>query len=117
MGSPYDYCPECGARGVRRERRINGNDECERGHVYPSVKPLKEPRCAEASHVEKLEQEIAELRDAVADADRKWAEARIEATRVKMDAHGLRKAYERAYSRLVALGEHPPTYDDSEEEA
>lgn len=44
MGSPYDYCPECGARGVRRERRPDGNDECERGHVYKSVKSLKEPR-------------------------------------------------------------------------
>jgi hypothetical protein len=44
MGSPYDYCPECGARGARRERRLNGNDECERGHVYPSVKSVKEPR-------------------------------------------------------------------------
>ena len=43
MGSPYGYCPECGARGVRRERRPDGNDECERGHVYKSVKSLKEP--------------------------------------------------------------------------
>lgn len=32
----YGYCPACGARGKQRERRINGNDTCERGHVYPS---------------------------------------------------------------------------------
>jgi hypothetical protein len=76
-----------------------------------------EARSAEASRAERLEREIAELRDAVADADRKWAEARIEATRVKMDAYRLTAAYERACRRLVELGEHPPTYDDSEEEA
>jgi hypothetical protein len=90
-----DPCPECGTRSY----------------------PTPEEASAESLRIERLEREIAELRDAVADADGKWAEARIEATRVKMDAHGLRKAYERACSRLVALGEHPPTYDDSEEEA
>jgi len=32
----YGYCPVCGAVGVTRERRLNGNDKCENGHVYPS---------------------------------------------------------------------------------
>ena len=32
----YGYCPECGAKGVMRERRPNGNDKCEKGHTYPS---------------------------------------------------------------------------------
>lgn len=32
----YGRCPICGARGKSRERRINGNDACENGHVYPS---------------------------------------------------------------------------------
>lgn len=32
----YGYCSKCGARGVSRERRINGNDTCENGCVYPS---------------------------------------------------------------------------------
>ena len=36
----YGYCPECGAKGVMRERRPNGNDTCENGHVYPSNKPF-----------------------------------------------------------------------------
>lgn len=34
--SEYGYCPECGMRGIERERRPNGNDKCSRGHVYPS---------------------------------------------------------------------------------
>lgn len=34
--SPYGYCPHCGSAGKLRERRLNGNDTCENGHVYPS---------------------------------------------------------------------------------
>jgi predicted ATP-dependent serine protease len=34
--SPYGKCPKCGAWGVMRERRPNGNDECENGCKYPS---------------------------------------------------------------------------------
>ena len=30
------YCPTCGAPGITRERRMNGNDKCENGHTYPS---------------------------------------------------------------------------------
>ncbi len=32
----YGHCPQCFAPGTRRERRLNGNDTCERGHEYPS---------------------------------------------------------------------------------
>ena len=32
----YGYCPDCGAKGVTRERRPNGNDKCANGHTYPS---------------------------------------------------------------------------------
>jgi hypothetical protein len=32
----YGYCPICGAPGVTRERRPDGNDECAKGHKYPS---------------------------------------------------------------------------------
>lgn len=32
----YGYCPECGAKGVIRERRPNGNDKCTNGHTYSS---------------------------------------------------------------------------------
>ncbi len=34
--SKYGYCPHCGKAGIERERRPNGNDKCEDGHVYPS---------------------------------------------------------------------------------
>lgn len=34
--SPYGSCPHCGSAVVTRERRPNGNDACEGGHVYPS---------------------------------------------------------------------------------
>lgn len=37
------YCPECGAPGVQRERRPDGNDTCEKGHVYPSACALERP--------------------------------------------------------------------------
>lgn len=40
LASPYGYCPKCGARGVRRERRPNGNDTCVNRHVYPSRSAL-----------------------------------------------------------------------------
>ena len=36
----YGYCPTCNAPGISRERRPNGNDECENGHVYPSSEAL-----------------------------------------------------------------------------
>ena len=41
----YGYCPDCGAKGVTRERRPNGDDKCTNGHTYPSstatpVQPL-----------------------------------------------------------------------------
>jgi hypothetical protein len=43
----YGYCPECGAKGVMRERRLNGNDKCAKGHTYPSntaaPQPAQEP--------------------------------------------------------------------------
>lgn len=33
---PYGYCPKCGAAGVFRERRPDGDDICEKGCRYPS---------------------------------------------------------------------------------
>jgi hypothetical protein len=42
----YDLCPTCGAPGISRERRIDGNDRCKNGHVYPSrlaVRPNTPP--------------------------------------------------------------------------
>jgi len=34
--APYGFCPICGAPGVLRERRPDGNDRCNQGHTYPS---------------------------------------------------------------------------------
>ena len=42
LESPYGYCPVCGAKGLTRERRPNGDDRCEKGHSYPSRDSLKE---------------------------------------------------------------------------
>lgn len=35
--APYGYCPHCDGKGITRERRINGDDRCSFGHVYPST--------------------------------------------------------------------------------
>lgn len=37
----YGRCPHCGAPGIQRERRPNGNDTCANGHVYPSSAAVK----------------------------------------------------------------------------
>lgn len=38
------YCPDCGADGMSRERRPNGDDTCRNGHRYPtSHRLLHEP--------------------------------------------------------------------------
>lgn len=42
----YGYCPRCGARGQMRERRPNGDDRCENGHVYPSATAALLPKNA-----------------------------------------------------------------------
>lgn len=40
----YGLCPICGANGITRERRLNGNDRCSAGHVYPSRDAVKASR-------------------------------------------------------------------------
>jgi len=44
--SVYGYCPikGCTSKGVSRERRINGNDTCNSGHVYPSLQARNSPQ-------------------------------------------------------------------------
>lgn len=32
----YGYCAHCNSKVVLRERKFDGNDTCESGHVYPS---------------------------------------------------------------------------------
>lgn len=46
--APYGYCPKCGAKGVARERRPDGDDVCESGCAYPSRSALSEPPPAPA---------------------------------------------------------------------
>lgn len=41
--APYSYCPQCGAVGVYRERRPNGNDRCRNGHTYLSAQAVQSP--------------------------------------------------------------------------
>jgi len=48
----YGYCPECGAKGVQRERRPNGNDKCANGHTYPSSKAAQPAQRTEQEPVE-----------------------------------------------------------------
>ena len=38
--APFGYCPVCGAKGVRREKRPYGDDMCAAGHTYPSEAAL-----------------------------------------------------------------------------
>ena len=37
----FGFCPICGAPGIMRERRPNGNDICENKHTYPSASATK----------------------------------------------------------------------------
>jgi len=48
----YGYCPECGEKGVMRERRPNGNDKCANGHTYPSSKATAPPQRTEQEPVD-----------------------------------------------------------------
>lgn len=41
--APYGYCPICNDVGTAREKRLNGNDMCIKGHSYPSASSLPSP--------------------------------------------------------------------------
>jgi hypothetical protein len=58
--SDYGYCPMCGAPGRERERRLNGNDICERGHLYPSLHALE----ARPDTLSSLDAALTRLREA-----------------------------------------------------
>ena len=40
--APYGYCPKCGAEGVIRERKPDGNTTCSNDHIYLSRDALPE---------------------------------------------------------------------------
>jgi hypothetical protein len=58
----YGYCPECGAKGVMRERRPNGTDKCANGHTYPSNTAAPPQRTwvglTEAERIDIIDEEI-----------------------------------------------------------
>lgn len=64
--SLYGFCPQCGARGVRRERRMGGNDTCEAGHTYPTAESNSQPD----KLIDRLTREIADLRAKLAEAEK-----------------------------------------------
>jgi hypothetical protein len=39
----YGHCPICGAKGVTRERRPDGDDRCANGHTYKSMHATTPP--------------------------------------------------------------------------
>ena len=39
----YGHCPVCGAKGVTRERRPDGDDRCANGHTYKSIHATTPP--------------------------------------------------------------------------
>lgn len=58
----YGYCPQCGAIGLSRERRPNGNDKCANGHTYPSGKALSQPKEPVLCEFDKFHKEAFETR-------------------------------------------------------
>jgi len=66
--NPYGCCPICGAKGIMRERRPDGNDRCSAGHTYPSRNsvgevrpqpPAKCPTCGRPNEVVKVGGDVA----------------------------------------------------------
>jgi hypothetical protein len=51
----YGFCPECGANGAIRERRMDGNDKCANGHTYPSKSALTEKIKTAVTEAQKAE--------------------------------------------------------------
>lgn len=49
--APYGFCPVCGVMGNARERRIDGNDTCKNGHVYPSADAIDAMKAQVAQQV------------------------------------------------------------------
>ena len=98
--APYGFCPQCGAPGVAREKRPNGDDVCENGHHYASASSILPP-------VEHVEPEVQpELLPAPADAEH------VETARnfisilfsARDRAHQLHLRT-KSFSKHVALGE------------
>jgi hypothetical protein len=57
----YGYCPQCGAAGVERERRIGGNDKCENGHTYPSHLSITQEEMDKQAFTAETNEEVIEV--------------------------------------------------------
>jgi hypothetical protein len=58
-------CPYCYSAVIGRERRLNGDDTCEKGHKYPSRLTL--------TKTNKLDHVIAQVKNLVLEDRDKWA--------------------------------------------
>jgi len=62
MFTGYGYCPVCGEPGRTRERRVDGNDMCNNGHIYKSSRSVDSPSkiqiVLDYETVEAIKQEI-----------------------------------------------------------
>lgn len=65
--APYGYCPVCGGLGRSRERRPNGDDRCENGHVYPSSQALTTTLKAVSTKHDRLQERLTMIERANVD--------------------------------------------------
>lgn len=70
--TPYGYCPRCGAPGIARERRIDGNDQCSNGHTYPSRDAAQSPAITPADLVGATATIGGEVRPVLPNTEGRW---------------------------------------------
>ena len=63
--TPYGRCPICGASGIARERRIDGNDRCATGHIYPSKSALVASRNNVDNIIKDLQTQLTAAREEI----------------------------------------------------
>lgn len=74
LESIYGFCPVCNHPGQYRERRPNGNDCCQNGHIYPSKSAIQSgetiaidanPPINRDDEIIKLNEKVDRLRDQI----------------------------------------------------
>lgn len=75
--APYGYCPECGAAGVAREKRVDGNTICANHHTCPSAEYRSDPSALrlEAEVIPKEDRQPEVSLNAGAELEEKHAQA------------------------------------------
>lgn len=81
----YGFCPHCGAEVATRERRLNGNDTCRGGHVYPSRLTLASKPPEAATLLRDVNQFLGEMETSSTSAV--MIRGRIRSIRETIDAH------------------------------